>query len=142
MLGGEVDARAAATPDELRASYEAALAETIESVGIEAVAERSGVSRETLEALLDGNAPELTVEEAAAILAADEGRPEPAAIAAEARDALLMGMTTAVIDVEALASELDAGLDPKELQQKIEGRHPMTLAEFAAVEHHLAGKTQ
>lgn len=138
MLSGEVDPGDAASPAALRDAYEAVLVETIERVGIEAVGERSGVARETLQALENGESPELTVAEAAAILAADETRPGPEAIAAEARDALLMGMTTAVVDVDTLASELGGDLGPTELQQKVEGRHPMSLAEFAAVRHVLA----
>lgn len=141
MLRGEIDAGEAATPAALRTAYETALAETVERVGVETVAERSGVASERLRALADGRSPELSVADAAAILATDESRPDAETIAAEARDALLLGMTTAVLDVESLASELAGSLDPKELQQKIEGRHPMTLAEFATVRHHLATAT-
>jgi hypothetical protein len=37
------------------------------------------------------------------------------------------------MDVDALASGLDDDMDPKEIQQKIEGRAPMTLAEYARI---------
>lgn len=141
MLRGEIDAGEAATPAELLARYEAALATTIEAVGVDSVAEQSGVATETVEAVLAGKSPDLTLEEAAAILATEAGRPDPDTIAADARDILLLGMTTAVLDVETLAAELDASLDPKELQQKIEGRYPIRLAEFATVHHHLAATT-
>lgn len=142
MLRGEIDAGDAATAEELRRAYEAALAETIERVGVGPAAEQSGVSTERLRTLVDGGSADLAVAEVAAVLATDEDRPDAETIAAEARDLLLMGMTTAVLDVESLASELGGPLDPKELQQKIEGRHPMTLAEFAAVHHHLATATE
>lgn len=141
MLRGEIDAGAAASPDDLLARYEATLVETIEAVSVESVAERSGVAIETVEAVAAGQSPDLTLAEAAAILATDDGRPDPDTIAADARDILLLGMTTAVLDVDTLAAELDSSLDSRELQQKIEGRYPMRLAEFAAVHHYLATAT-
>jgi hypothetical protein len=42
-----------------------------------------------------------------------------------------MGMTNAVLDVEALAAEADGALEAREIQSKVEGRFPMTLREFA-----------
>lgn len=141
MLRGEFDAAAADGPADLRAEYESVLAETIERLGVETVAERSGLASGTVEAVLAGESPELTLSEAAAVLAADEGRPDAEAIAAEARDVLLLGMTAAVVDVDALASALDGALEAKELQQKVEGRHPMTLAEYATVHYELGEHT-
>lgn len=142
MFAGETEPADAGSPEELRGAYEKILARTIEEVGLDAVADRSGVATAMLEALADGRSPELTLAEAAAVLAADPARPTADAIAAEARDVLLMGMTTAVLDVESLASELDGDLGPTELQQKIEGRQPMTLAEFAAVRFLLASRSR
>jgi len=131
MLRGEFEDAGERTPESLQQAYETTLVETIEAVGIEAVAAETGVEQATLEALVDGESPTLELTDAAAILAVDEGRPPADAIAAEARDILLMGMTTAVLDVETLASGVDGELEPKEIQQKIEGRFPMTVAEFA-----------
>ena len=31
----------------------------------------------------------------------------------------------------ALAAGIDGAMDPKEIQQKVEGRHPLTLGEYA-----------
>jgi len=141
MLRGLVENPADLSPTELRSAYEDALVATIESDGLETVADASGVDRAALAALHDGESPELTVEDAAAILAVDEERPAADAIAAEARDILLLGMTNAVLDVERLAADLGGDFDPKELQQKIEGRAPMTLREYALVQGYLAGAT-
>ena len=47
------------------------------------------------------------------------------------RDAIMMGMSQAVLDVEVLAAEAGGDLEPREVQSKIEGRFPMTLREFA-----------
>lgn len=137
MLRGEFDAAGATDSTALRAQYEAVLAETIERLGVETVAGRSGLSTETVAAVLDGTAPELTLAEAAAVLAADEERPSAEVVTAEARDVLLLGMTTAVVDVDTLASAMDGAMEPKELHQKVEGRQPMTLAEYAAIHHEL-----
>lgn len=142
MLRGEIDARDAADPEELLAAYEAVLAETVDRLGVGTVADRSGVDVETLEAVAAGRSPDLDLETAAAILAADGDRPDAETVAAQARDVLLLGMTTAVVDVDSLASELDGAFDPKELQQKVEGRRSMTLAEYATIHHHLAEHTE
>lgn len=137
MLRGEIDPTAATGPEELRSTYGAFLRETIERVGVDAVAEGADLERETVERVVAGDVDGLTLAEAAAILATATDRPDAETLAAEARDVLLLGMTTAVLDVDALASHLDAPLDAKELQQKIEGRHPMTLEEYAMVHYQL-----
>ncbi|WP_335999882.1 DUF5791 family protein [Halorientalis halophila] len=118
-------------PEELLAAYESVLAETIEEQGVGTVAEETGVDEGTLQALVDGDSPEVTLEEAAAILATDPDRPDADFLEADARDVLLMGMSSAVLDVEAIQSGIDSRLEAKEIQQKVEGRHPMTIDEYA-----------
>ena len=115
----------------LRAAYDDHLATVIDAVGVETVADQSGLDPDVLRAVVAGERPELTLSEAASVLATDPDRPDADTIAAEARDILLMGMTTAVLDVEALASAVDDELEPKEIQQKVEGRFPVTLDEYA-----------
>ncbi|MCU4801068.1 DUF5791 family protein [Halobacteria archaeon HArc-gm2] len=137
MIRGEFPDAGERTPEELRRGYEALLAETIDQVGVETVAEETVLDRETVESLEAGDSPEVTLEEATAVLALDEDRPSADAVAAEARDILLMGMTTAVLDVETLASGVDGALEPKEIQQKVEGRFPMTLAEYALLHQYI-----
>jgi hypothetical protein len=73
----------------------------------------------------------LTVSEAASVLALEEGAPDATAIRQESLDHLLMGMTTAVLDVEALAANASLDLPPTGVQQRIEGRAEMTLREYA-----------
>lgn len=133
MLRGEFEAAGESTPTALHEAYLDRLRETVETVGAETVGKRSGVDDEVILGLAEGEAPELTLEAAAAIIAADPEMPPGESIAAEARDILLMGMTTAVVDVDALAAGLDIDRDPKELQQKVEGRYPVTLAEYAHI---------
>jgi len=138
MLRGEFEDAGARTPESLQRAYESTLAEIVEAVGVEDTVAETGIERATVDALVAGESPTLELTDAAAILALDEDRPPADAIAAEARDILLMGMTTAVLDVETLASGVDGELEPKEIQQKIEGRFPMTVAEFALLHQFIA----
>ena len=140
MIRGAFDTADELDPDDLREDYDDLLTAAIEPVGIPAAAEETGVDEQTLEALLDGEMPELTLEEAAAILALDEDQPDEETLVAEARDILLMGMSSAVLDVEALASGVGDALEPKEIQQKIEGRYPITLDEYALLHAYIENK--
>jgi hypothetical protein len=123
--------------EELYARYEEELVDAIEAVGVAAVAASSEVDETTVQAVLDGEAPELTLEEAGSVLATLPDAPSAGDIEALARDALLMGMTNAVLDVEAVESAVDGELEAKEIQSKVEGRFPMTLREFALLHHHI-----
>ncbi|MFB6077067.1 MAG: DUF5791 family protein, partial [Candidatus Nanohaloarchaea archaeon] len=76
MRRGEFPDAAAATPADLRARYESRLAAVVEAVGPEAAADRTDIDADILRDLLDGAAPELTLAEAAEILALEDGAPE------------------------------------------------------------------
>ena len=140
MLGGEFPAACEATRDELRAAYDDFLVATIQSVGASTVADETGVDEARIEALLDGDSPEISLTESAAILATDSEMPDAETILAEARNILLMGMSAAVLDVEALAAGIDDEMEPKEIQQKVEGRHPMSLDEYALLHSYIEGE--
>ncbi|MFC7057681.1 DUF5791 family protein [Halovenus salina] len=114
----------------------------IKMVGRGTVAEEVEVDEAVLSALVAGESPEVTLETAAEILALDDELPDADSIAAEARDILLMGMSIAVLDVEAVASGLDDEMEPKEIQQKTEGRFPMTLDEYALVHNYIERNKQ
>jgi hypothetical protein len=116
---------------ELRARYDERLRTVIESHGVETVREETGV--ESVETLSEGESPAMTLEDAAAVLALDPNEPDADAIVTEMRDHLLMGMTTAVLDVEAVESGINGSFDAREIQQKIEGRLPMDLDELAMI---------
>ena len=139
MLYDEVDDPEETSPEQLRADYEAKLADVITAEGVDAAADASGVDRETVAALADGESPRVTVAEAAAILALDDDAPDADAVKLETRDHLLMGMTTAVLDVDKIAAEMD-DMDSKEIQQKIEGRMEMSLEEYARLHHFIASR--
>jgi hypothetical protein len=137
MLRDAVDSPGECSSDQLRDAYDEVLTETVRTDGPDAVAADSGVDQAHLEALLAGESPPLTLREAAAILAVDDDRPDADTLAAEARDILLLGMSMAVLDVEALASGIDDQMDPKEIQQKVEGRHPLDLDEYAVLHSYI-----
>jgi hypothetical protein len=137
MRRGEFEDAGERTPAELQQSYENRLVAVVEDVGVDRVVEETDLDRETVQALLDGVSPDIELTDAAAIIALDEDAPPADAVEAEARDILLMGMTTAVLDVETLSSGVDGRLEPKEIQQKIEGRFPMTVAEYALLHQYI-----
>ena len=124
-------------PEELLELYEAELVGVIEEHGVAEVAGSSGVDESTLQALESGDSPELNLEEASAVMAVAEGTADAETIATVSRDALLMGMTTAVLDVEAVESGIGGSLEAREIQSKVEGRFPLTLGEFALLQQYI-----
>ena len=138
MLEEPLEAPAETSPEELLARYEAALAEVVEAVGADEVVDETGVDAATVEAVESGDAADLDLRDAAAILALREGSADANAILAEVRDHLLLSMSSAMLDVERIAADVEGDLDPKEVQGKVEGRHPMTLAEYARIHHYVA----
>lgn len=134
MLYDAVEADEEPSPEAFHAAYFEELAAVVAELGVDTVVGGTGLDRATVEAIEAGERPELTVEEAAELLALSDGAPDADDIAWEARDHVLMGMTTAVVDVDTVAREIDVDLDAKEIQQAIEGRLPTTLEQFAAIQ--------
>lgn len=126
------------SPAALRAEYEDDLRAVVDRHGPDTVADRTDVDRETAEALLEGDSPDLTLAEAAQIQSLDDGEPEPDEMVTIACEHLLLGMTTAVLDVDAVEGELAIDMDAKEVQQKIEQRAPMSLEEFVHIQYVIA----
>jgi hypothetical protein len=140
MLHEAVDEPEALSPQQLRDAYEAELRAVIDARGVETVATTADLPTETVAALAGGESPSVTLSEAAAILAVDFDGRDAEGIVQEVRDYLLMGMTTGVLDVDTIASNVDIGLSGQEIQQAIEGRTRMTLAELAAIQSYVAGR--
>ncbi|WP_408957332.1 DUF5791 family protein [Natrinema sp. 74] len=126
------------SPADLRAEYEDDLAAIVDDRGPDAVAADTDLERAPLEALTAGDSPDLTLEEAAEIQALAERTPDPETIVTMALEHLLLGMSTAVMDVDAVEGRLAIELDAKEVQQKLEGRAPMSFAEFVHVQYVIA----
>ncbi|WP_246998955.1 DUF5791 family protein [Halosolutus gelatinilyticus] len=126
------------SPADLRAEYDDDLRSIVDERGIDPVADETGVDRDRLESLTDGASPALTIEEAAEIQALGEDEPDPDAIVTMACEHLLLGMSTAVLDVDTLESRVDLDAEAKEIQQKIERRAPMTFDEFVHIQYVIA----
>ncbi len=143
MLYDAADDPGSLSPEELRTAYEAELTGVVDEVGVDTVVDESDVDRERIEALLVGDgdvAGELTLEEAASVLAVSDAYPDRDAIVMEVRDHLLMGMTTGVLDVDTIATEVDRDMTGQEVQQALEGRIPMTLDELSELHAFIAGR--
>lgn len=126
--------------DALFEAYLDELRSVVEVLGVEEVAAKTGVSAGALAALVDGERPELTLSQAAAILALAPDAPDADAIVYEVRDHLLMGMTTGVMDVDTLASDIEPDLTGQEVQQAIEGRTALSLRQLAAIQRAIAAR--
>ena len=122
-------------PESLASALASLLAETIDDVGMDRAVAETELDPAVLAAVVDGDEDPLaaiTLEDAAALLALPDDRGADDVVF-EVRDHLLMGMTTAVLDVDTLAAGVDADLTGQEIQQAIEGRATMTAAELAAI---------
>ena len=140
MLYDAVDDPGERSPEAVREAYEAQLRGVVDAVGAATAAAESGVDPDRIGAIEDGAVPDLRVEDAAAILAVDGDRPDAESIVLELRDHLLMAMTTGVVDVDTLAASVDLDLSGQEVQQALEGRAEMTLAQLAAIHQFLAAR--
>ena len=98
----------------------------------EVVDDETELDESDVDAVAEGSVADLTVDDAAAVIAVSRDA-DVDAIRFELRDHLLMGMTTAVLDVDAIAGAIDADLTGQEIQQAVEGRAAMTLAQLAEV---------
>lgn len=124
----------------LREEYDEELRAVIDRVGPEPVSSKTGVDAEVVAALADGESPALSLPDAAAILAVGEEYPDAETIETMACEHLLLGMSMAVMDVDALANEVDLDRSAKGLQQMLERRAPMSLDEFVAIEYVIADR--
>ena len=140
MLHNAAESLSECAPSTLQAAYFEQLRAVIETAGVEQVTAESGLAAERIDTLAAGDEPTLTVEEAAAVLAVDDGNPDAEAIVFELRDHLLLGMTTAVLDVDTVAANAETDLTGQEIQQAIEGRTEMTLAQLAAIQAVIDGQ--
>lgn len=140
MLVDEIADPDAVSPAEVRAEYEASLATIVDSVGVDVAAEETNVPDATLETLVAGGDPELTTDAAAELFALSDAYPDADSFILEIRDSIMLGMSSAVLDVDAMEAGLPLDLSARDIQQKIEGRQDMTLAEYAHIAHFIASK--
>ena len=132
MLTDAIEDAADIDGETLLVRYRERLWTIVDQEGVDEVAAETGIDRARLRGLSDTDTS-LTVTEAASILAlADETR-DAETIRLEARDHLLLGMSSAVVDVDALASHLPGDYGPRDYQQMIEGGMAMPLGTYAQV---------
>jgi hypothetical protein len=117
---------------ELRTAYAEELADTVEAAGFDAAVETTGLDADLLSTFADGEVGDATLADAAAVLGLDDG-PDADTVETEVRDHVLMEMSTAILDVDTVAVEIDSDLTAKEVQSALEGRIRLTLAELADV---------
>jgi len=131
------------TVADLRAEYAQDLAAVVDERGVDAVVDATDLDRDVVARIADADLPDdLTLTAAASVLSLREGVADPETVVEIACDHLLLGMTTGVMDVDAVASDLDIDLDAKAVQQKIERRAPMTFDEYVHVQHVIASRQQ
>jgi hypothetical protein len=118
--------------DSLLAAFEACVHEAIEGDDRDQILNETELDSAEVLAVLDGDVASLTVEAGAAVLATTVEY-NADTIVAELRDHLLLGMTTAVLDVDTIAAEIAVDLTGQEVQQALEGRTAMTLEQLADV---------
>lgn len=119
----------------LRAEYENELRAAIAVVGIERAVEETTVERDRLDSLMNEKSSDLTLTEAASIQALAPETPDAETIIDLTCDHLLLGMSNAILDVEALDRRLDVDLGAKTIQRKLEQRESMTFDEFIRFQH-------
>lgn len=134
MLHTVADELSDLSPSALQTAYEDRLRAVITAAGAETVAAETDIDVDRLDDLAAGETPSFSLTEAGAILAVDDETPDVDAIVYELRDHLLMGMTTSVLDVDTIAANVDTDLTAQEVQQAIEGRAEMTLAQLAEIQ--------
>ncbi len=142
MLHNAADHATELTPAALETAYTEQLSSTISSAGTDTVVSETGLDADVIAAVANGDTAELAVTDAAAILAVSEETPDADAIIFELRDHILLGMTTAVLDVDTIAANVDLDLTGQEIQQAIEGRTEMTLAQLAAIQALIEGRME
>ena len=142
MLYDVVESPGSRTPTELCEAYMLKIRAVVESYGVETVAEESGVDEAEIDAIAAGRTPDLTLEEATAILAVADENPDAEDIVLEFRDDLLMGMTTGVLDVDTVAANIDLDLSGQEVQQVLEGRNAVSLLQLATIHQYIAEQNE
>lgn len=138
MLAEQIEDPERTTPASLLDRYAEELASVVQSVGAERTTEEAGVEPDTVTAIGARDVENLDLRDAVSVLALSPDSPDPQAILADVRDRLLLEMSNAMLTVDRIAADLERDLDPAEVQGMIEGRHPMSLGEYARLHHYVA----
>lgn len=136
MLTEPVEAPGETTPEALLSRYEEHLRAVVEALGARHVAEAADGA--AVDAIERGDAGDLDLRDVAAVLSLRDGSPDADALLSAVRDHLLLEMSAGMLAVDRLAAEVAGDVEPRVVQGKVEGRLPMTLAEYARLHHAVA----
>ncbi len=120
------------TPSAVRSAYGERLRAAVADHDPAAIADRAGVEKEIVDSFADGETSRGSLTDAAAVLSAAE-QLDATTVENELRDQLMLGMSSAILDVDTIAAEIETDLTGQELQQALEGRTPISLDELAKV---------
>lgn len=143
-LHGVVDRPGELTVEELLDAHTAQLAAAVDGTDVQAAAQASGLEPETVSAIAAGDAgaaAAIQLEAAAELLAQQADSASGQELLAEALDELLFGMTAGVLNVDVVAAELESDLEPREVQQALEGRYPVTLGQYVELQRLIASRS-
>jgi hypothetical protein len=139
VLYDVVDDPGSLSPGALREAYEAELRAAIDGRDTADAAAETGVDEAILDRIAGGDPlPDLSVDDAAAVLALREGVRDAETVRLELQDHMMVSMAAAVLDVDTVAANIDHDLTGQEVQQALEGRTTMTLAQLAAIQQFVA----
>lgn len=137
MLADDITSPGTLSPDDLWRRYFDAVRAAASTAGPDRLGKETDLDEVTIDAILDDDVDGLLLSDAAAILAIEDGH-DPTRQLEAVLDRLLFDMSTAILDVDALAADLALDLDPQEIQRRVEGREPMTLEEYAHIRLRIA----
>ena len=119
-------------PNTLLAAFERLLSEAVDEAGRDRIVADTTLDAAAIERVAVGTVGDITVSAGATVLATVHDA-DAETILMELRDHLLMGMTIAVLDVDAIARAIDADLTGQEVQQVLEGRAELTIEQLAEI---------
>lgn len=129
------------SPDTLYQRYLEELRSILQAVNAENRATEIELDDDVVTALVQGEDVSVTLSEVVEIWALQTDAVEPDQLLAETRHDLMLSMSNAVTNIDAVAGDLDADLSPNEIQAKLEGRLPMTLYEFAVFKQYFTDRS-
>lgn len=129
------------SPDALYQRYLEELRSILQAVDAENRATETQLDDAVVDALVQGDDVSVTLSEVVEIWALQTDAAEPDQLLSETRHDLMLSMSTAITNIDAIAGDLDADLSPNEIQAKLEGRLPMTLYEFAVFKQYFTDRS-
>lgn len=129
------------SPDALYQRYLGELRSILQAVDAEERVTETQLDDDVVTALLQGDDVSVTLSEVMEIWALRTDAAEPDQLLSETRHDLMLSMSTAITNIDAVAGDLDADLSPNEIQAKLEGRLPMTLYEFAVFKQYFTDRS-